>query len=96
MKSISVASIPPVYTASVLNPKRYRLTLLVLGIYLKAAFLAAKAGLSAGLSLLLECAGKAEVCAEHSIRQGEVGVGTGPVKYASIEEATCPRKVLRQ
>ena len=93
MKSISVASIPPVYTASVLIPKRYRLILLVLGIYLKVALLAAKAGVSAELSLFLECAGKAKVGAEQSIRQGEVRVGTGPVKYASIEEATCLRKV---
>ncbi len=93
MKSTSIASVPPVYTASVLIPKRYRLILLVLGIYLKVALLAAKAGVSAELSLPLDRAGKAKVSAEQSIRQGEVSVGTGPVEYASIEEATCPRKV---
>lgn len=41
--------------------------------------------------LLLTCvAGTAVPCAVGTLTRGQVTAGTGPVRYASIEEAACP------
>ena len=54
------------------------------------ALLKAKAGDDAMLSLLKNFAGDTDTCAVEAPRRGQVTAGTGPVKFASIEETTCP------
>ena len=44
------------------------------------------------LSLLTCVASGAKICAVETVAGGQVTAGTGPVRYASIEETACPRE----